>query len=443
MPSRFMPAGLHGTAGVFGAIAGCSRSGKTLSALRLMRGIVGPTGKIAVIDTEGGRMSHYAQHPSRPEIPGEKYHFDEYRMKSPFHPQRFADLLNEAEADQYAGAVVDSFSLEWTGIGGVHDLHDRELERLIAAAAAAAEEKGETLRAGAEMRFNDLAWRFAKRPHRLMRDRLLQSSMPVIFCIRSNEVPKHLTQNPRAEGRWKVEQDKRFIYEWTFALTLHPNTPGQPRYDLKTPEHEDAWKMPSYFRPFFPEKQYITEDAGAAIAAWRNSDGVGAKRTVRDIVRDRCAAAGDDDDIRSIESMDAFRVAMEKAPQEIRDELRAMVDGAKARIAADKGRSDKTVVAGLPVDAGEAPSKTEDESDPVEEDTRSASLAAEEAETRLQGVLDQFGACKTEAQIAGLSKAPGIVAEEKWLRDWPALHAKLIAGIDARREALAEMVVRP
>ena len=39
---------------------GKSGGGKTLSALYLMRGIVGPKGRIVGVDTENGRMSMFA-----------------------------------------------------------------------------------------------------------------------------------------------------------------------------------------------------------------------------------------------------------------------------------------------------------------------------------------------------------------------------------------------
>ena len=45
-------------AGLFVSLTGGTNSGKTFSALRLARGIAGPNGKIAVLDTEGGRTLH-------------------------------------------------------------------------------------------------------------------------------------------------------------------------------------------------------------------------------------------------------------------------------------------------------------------------------------------------------------------------------------------------
>jgi len=255
MPYSFRPAALSGV-GVWAAIQGGSRCGKTLTALRLARGIAGPTGKIAAADTEGRRMSAFAQRPELPEQHGEdgkwRYHFDVYDMRSPYDPDRFCDIVAAAEAAGYAAMIIDSFSLEWSGIGGVLHRYDVEFARL-----------------GGDQKNSNTAWRVAKKPHRAMRDRLLQSAMPIIFCIRANEVAEHLAGGRK--GTWKSEQDARFIYEWTFSLTMHSETPGIVRYDLKTPTGADAWKMPPDLRGLFPDGKIITEAAGEGVQAWRNS----------------------------------------------------------------------------------------------------------------------------------------------------------------------------
>lgn len=314
----FRPAGLFGV-GVFGAVAGGSRSGKTLTALRIARGIVGPAGKIAAIDTEGRRMSHYAAAPGTPESPGKKYHFDVVDMKSPYSPLRFCDIAATAEAQGYGCLVTDSFSLEWTGIGGVLHLFDVQWDAC-----------------GRDGKKKDQCWAAAKKDHKRMRDNLLQSAMPMLFCIRSNEVPKHLASG--REGTWKAEQDARFLYEWTFSLTLHPNTPGMPRYDLKTKDGEAAWKMPDFLLPHFPEGSYVTEEAGEAITRWRNSHASGhpsLPRSVREIARDRLGAAGDEEDIQDVLRLPDVQRALREAPEAVKVEIRDMVEAARRRILDD------------------------------------------------------------------------------------------------------------
>lgn len=238
MGYSFRPATLEGV-GLFIAIAGSSRTGKTYTALRMARGIAGPEGRIAAIDTEGKRMSHYSR----------EFAFDVFNMKSPFSPLRFAEAAKGAEEAGYAVLVIDSFSLEWSGVGGVLQLHEEAFAK-----------------ANYVQKLNDVCWARAKAPHKMMVNELIQCTIPIIFCLRANEVPDHLG------GGWKVEQDKRFLYEWTVGLTLHPETPGQPRFDLYDAKKKPLWKVQEQHRHLFPEGKLIGEEAGAALQAWRNSD---------------------------------------------------------------------------------------------------------------------------------------------------------------------------
>ena len=102
----------------------------------------------------------------------------------------------------------------------------------------------------------------------------MQLTMPIIFCLRAQEVPLHLG------GGWKVQQDKNFLYEWTVALTLHPDTPGMPRYDMVDAKKKPLWKVQDQHRHLFPEGQLITAEAGAALQAWRMTDAAVATTSV-------------------------------------------------------------------------------------------------------------------------------------------------------------------
>jgi KaiC/GvpD/RAD55 family RecA-like ATPase len=103
------------------AIAGPSGSGKTYSALLIARGLVGPEGRIAVIDTERGSASLYA----------DLTPFDVAELAPPFTPERYVEAIRAAEKAGYDAIVIDSLSHAWAGPGGILDLHD----------AAAAKEK--------------------------------------------------------------------------------------------------------------------------------------------------------------------------------------------------------------------------------------------------------------------------------------------------------------
>ena len=107
-------------AGLFVSLTGGTNSGKTFSALRLARGIAGPGGKVAVLDTEGGRTLHLK----------EAFAFDANVMDPPFRPERFAQAALAAEQAGYDALVIDSFSMEWVGLGGVLDWQGQELQRM-------------------------------------------------------------------------------------------------------------------------------------------------------------------------------------------------------------------------------------------------------------------------------------------------------------------------
>ena len=269
----FEPAELSGV-GLFIALAGPSRSGKTKTALELARGIAGPAGKIACIDTEGRRMTHYKN--DYLNTAGEP--FNVYNMPSPFTGLRFLEAARMAQASGHDACVIDSFSLEWSGTGGVlaeHALAMGEAEQSIRRANDASERPEPEWKIEQKIRRrSDACWNRVKGPgssHRDMMDGFIQLTMPVIFCLRANPVAPHLLKKGMEEG-WKVDQDKRFLFEWTVGLCLHPDTPGMPRFDMFDAKNDPLWKVQEQHRHLFPEGKFITTAAGAALQAWRNSD---------------------------------------------------------------------------------------------------------------------------------------------------------------------------
>lgn len=87
------------------ALAGPSGSGKTMSALLMAKGL---GGRIAVIDTEHGSASLYADIAD----------FDVLELHAPYSPERYAEAITAAEQAGYSVLIVDSYSHEWTGSGG-------------------------------------------------------------------------------------------------------------------------------------------------------------------------------------------------------------------------------------------------------------------------------------------------------------------------------------
>jgi len=92
------------------AISGIEKSGKTYTALKMMRALVGPQGRIAVIDTEHGSASKYVGEE-------EGFSFDVQEPTS-FHPDILSRMIDEAVEAGYDGLIIDSLSHEWMGSGG-------------------------------------------------------------------------------------------------------------------------------------------------------------------------------------------------------------------------------------------------------------------------------------------------------------------------------------
>lgn len=98
------------------AIAGPSGSGKTYTSLAIASELGGP---IAVIDTEHGSASKYA----------DLFEFDVAEMHAPFHPQKYVDAIREAANAGYKVIILDSLTHAWNGTGGILDIVENATKR--------------------------------------------------------------------------------------------------------------------------------------------------------------------------------------------------------------------------------------------------------------------------------------------------------------------------
>lgn len=236
--------------GLFVSLVGGTNSGKTFSALRLARGIAGPGGRIAVLDTEGGRTLHLK----------EDFDFDANIMEAPFRPERFAEAAKAAEDAGYACLLIDSFSAEWAGEGGVLSWQDDELRRLVDQARAKARSKGWQFDETRAMNANKMAaWIEPKTAHKAMVYSLLQRRIPIIFSIRG-EVS--IDPDTKKEA-FKAICDKRFPFEVTVSFRLAADRKGI--IDLSDPS---GWKMEGAHREIFRDGDQLSERHGDALRAW-------------------------------------------------------------------------------------------------------------------------------------------------------------------------------
>jgi hypothetical protein len=229
-------------------VAGGTGSGKTYSAMRLAKGISGDQ-KFAVIDTENGRAKHYADF----------FKFDHGTIRAPFRPDTYLEAILECDKRGYPAIVVDSFSHEHDGEGGLLDWHDEELDRLT---------RGDDGRRDA---MNMKAWIAPKVSHKRMVQRLLQVRAHLILCFRAEskiEIGKDdkgrtvVREKKSLVGYngWIPVAEKNLPYELTVFFMLLAEQPGIPH----------PIKLQEQHRPLFPLDQPITEESGAGIASWAN-----------------------------------------------------------------------------------------------------------------------------------------------------------------------------
>ena len=238
----FRPA-LRDNVGLLIGLIGASGSGKTYTAMRLAAGIAGSK-PFAVIDTEAGRAKHYA----------DAFKFDHGDLKPPFRPDAYADAIKAADEAGYPVIVVDSFSHEHAGEGGLLDWHEEEFQRM-----------------GGRDSVKMTAWIKPKSAHKKMVQRLLQVRAHLILCFRAEEkveiiddpdkpgkkkiVPK---KSPTGIHGWTPICEKNLPYELTASFLLTADAPGVPK----------PIKLQAQHRELFPLDKAITEQSGARIAEW-------------------------------------------------------------------------------------------------------------------------------------------------------------------------------
>lgn len=174
------------------ALIGPSGSGKTYSALLVARGLVGPQGKIAVIDTERGSASLYAHITP----------FDVCELTPPFTPEKYIEAIKAAEQAGYDVIIIDSLSHAWAGTGGILDIHD----------AATAKEKNSWA-----------AWRYVTPRHNELVDAMLQSACHVIATMRAKQEYVPVEEGGKTKiqkvGLAPVQRDG-IEYEFTLVFDL-------------------------------------------------------------------------------------------------------------------------------------------------------------------------------------------------------------------------------
>jgi hypothetical protein len=213
---------------------GKAKSGKTLTALKLARGLVGPHGTLCVLDTEYEASTLYADRET----------FDLVPVDPPFEPTRLAAVVL-AIAPHYDAVIVDSATLEWTGEGGALELLDREKLKL-----------GDNAWA---------AWSKVTPLHNRFVAALVRCPAHVICTLRARTVYEPV-KNPRT-GKFEPQeiglapvQREEFPYELDWVARLEPEEAGVKL--TVTGARYDGWQGRTVVNPDVA--------LGAELAAWLN-----------------------------------------------------------------------------------------------------------------------------------------------------------------------------
>lgn len=229
------------------ALWGPSGTGKTFSALHIARGLVGPSGKIGLIDTENRRAEFYADEA------GGWLHID---FQPPFSPDRYTAAFGAFERAGVGCIIVDSMSHVWEGEGGVLDMADAQRTR-----------EGRPMDGLAK-------WKAPKTAYKRLINGLLRAPCHVIFCLRAKESVKQEGKGKNAEivkeGLAPI-CGKGFIYEMTVSALLgqdhkpvFPDSNGPFRAEPMTP----SLKAPKGLETVFARGEYLSERTGEIIAEW-------------------------------------------------------------------------------------------------------------------------------------------------------------------------------
>lgn len=236
--------------GLFVALVGGTNSGKSYSAMRLARGIAGPKGKIAAVDTEGGRILHLKK----------DFDFDVMVLGPPHRPERYLDVAQAAQEAGYAALLIDSFTMVWRGLGGVLDWMDAELDAAVERQRASAAAKGWQFDEYRARNANKMAASIRpKMAYKLMVSGFLGLRIPIIFAIRGE-----MTLDPDTKKeKFKPQCQPGFLFEVTVSFRLASEKRGI--IDLSDP---GSYKMEGAHRPIFRDGEQLSEQHGERLAAW-------------------------------------------------------------------------------------------------------------------------------------------------------------------------------
>lgn len=233
------------------AVAGCTGSGKTVSALRLGNGIrevIG--GKLGALDTESGRMSRYLK----------QYRVDWYmELAGPYESARYLAACRMLADRGCQTIIIDQLSAEHDGQGGHLEQHEAGLTRMA----------GDSYEKRERVKF--AAWIAPKAERNKMIQGFLALPVNFVWAFRAKEkIALERNANGKIEPRslgWQPIAGEELVFEATALCVLPPRSNGVPDWTAQ------AAKIEGHHRAAFPDGQPITEETGRTMARFA-SEGV-------------------------------------------------------------------------------------------------------------------------------------------------------------------------
>lgn len=182
------------------AIDGPSGSGKSVSGLGILRGVVGPDGRIAVVDTEKESILEYAG-----VFPGTRQPtgFDMVALND-CSAEAYIEAITAAAAAGYDGLLIDSVSHEWAGKNGILEFVDTQ--------------------AGEDAFFSKKGWRKATPKHTRFIEAVIGAPLHVIVTMRVKsdyviEKDENGKNAPRKIGLQPIQREG-FDYEFSILGSM-------------------------------------------------------------------------------------------------------------------------------------------------------------------------------------------------------------------------------
>lgn len=252
-----------------------SGGGKTYSALRLATGmqeIMG--GDIFGVDTENGRMLHYA----------DQFKFKHVPFAPPFGSLDYLDALRYCNKQGARITIVDSMSHEHIGEGGYLETAEAVIDRI-----AGSDYKK---REAAKM----LGWAKAGPLRQKMIEGIKQLDGCFIFCFRAKEKTKPIKKDGKTEiidmGFMPIGGEE-WVYEMAVNCMLEPRSDGIPTWRSDHVGERMMMKLPAQFKDIFAEQKPLDESIGRSLATWARGGSAAPLRQPGGAADDKTAAEWD------------------------------------------------------------------------------------------------------------------------------------------------------